>query len=175
MILHAEERESAVAHALVGIVIQVEVRDFDLAGRQGIGVDGKAMILGGDLHVAGAHVFHGMIGAVMAKFQLVSAATQGQAAKLVTEANPEYGHAAEQFADIVHGVSDRFGIAGAVGEENAVGLHGQYVFGGSARRNDVHIAIRVDQQPKNILFYAEIVGDDAMAAGLVFGRRSACL
>ena len=91
MILDAEERESAVAHALVRIIIQVDVRDFDVAGRQRIGVDGKAMILGGDLHVAGAHVFHGMIGAMMAKFQLVSAATQGETAKLVAEANAEYG------------------------------------------------------------------------------------
>ena len=34
MILHAEERERAMPHAFIRVVIQVDVRDFHLAGRQ---------------------------------------------------------------------------------------------------------------------------------------------
>ncbi len=36
MILHAEKRQRAVAHAFVGVVVQIHVRDFDVARRERI-------------------------------------------------------------------------------------------------------------------------------------------
>lgn len=34
VILHGEQRDIFVAHALVGVIVEIEVRDFDFAGRQ---------------------------------------------------------------------------------------------------------------------------------------------
>ena len=52
MILDAEERQRAVAHAFVGVVVQIDMRDFDVARRKRIGIDAEAMILRGDLDLS---------------------------------------------------------------------------------------------------------------------------
>ena len=48
MVLHAEERQRFVAHALIGVIVQIDVRNFDFTGRQGFRVDTKTVILRGD-------------------------------------------------------------------------------------------------------------------------------
>ena len=81
------------AHAFVGVVVQIHVRDFDVAGRQRIRVHAEAVILRGDFHVARQQILHRMIRAVMAEFQLESFAAQRQAAELVPQADAENRHA----------------------------------------------------------------------------------
>jgi hypothetical protein len=163
------------AHALIGVVVQVDVRDFDVTGRQRIGIDDKAVILGGDLDVPGAHVFYRVIRAMMAEFEFVSAAAQSETAKLVPQANAEYGYVAEQLADIFDAVGNGFRIAGSVGKKYAIRLHRQNLFGGSPSRNDLHFALRIDEDTKDVLLNAEIVGHYTKALGFLFGSRFVCL
>ena len=99
MILHAEKRERAVAHALVGVVVQIHVRDLDVARRQRIGIDAETVILRGNLDFAGQQILHRMIRAVMPEFQFVGLAAKRQAAELVAQANAENGHAAQQLCE----------------------------------------------------------------------------
>ena len=68
MVLDAEERERFVAQAFVGVVIQVQVRDFDFAGWQRLGVDAEAVILRSDFYLFAEQVLYGVIGAVMPEF-----------------------------------------------------------------------------------------------------------
>src|SRR6202000_3140424 len=49
MVLHAEERQRTVAHAFVGLVVQIQVREFDIARWQRLGIDAETMILRSDL------------------------------------------------------------------------------------------------------------------------------
>ncbi len=53
MILHAEERKTPVAHAFVGVIVEVDVRNFDVACGQGFWVDAEAVILRRDLYLIG--------------------------------------------------------------------------------------------------------------------------
>ena len=53
VILHAEERQFFVAHAFVGVVVEIDVGDFDVAGGQRFGIDAEAVILGGDFDFLG--------------------------------------------------------------------------------------------------------------------------
>jgi hypothetical protein len=69
MILNAEERQLFVAHSLVGVVVEVDVGDLNIAGRKRFGIDAEAVILRGDLDFLVLKILHGMIGAVVAKFQ----------------------------------------------------------------------------------------------------------
>ena len=82
MVLHGEERELAVAHALDGAVVQVEVGDLE-AGRAGNPVRvanySEAMVLRGDEHLAGAEVAHRMVPAAVAVGQLGRLAPEGEA------------------------------------------------------------------------------------------------
>ena len=75
------------AHAFIGVVVQIDVRDFHLARRQRIRIHAKAVILGRDFNVPGLQIFDGMVRAMVAEFQLVGAAAQGQPTQLVTQAN----------------------------------------------------------------------------------------
>ena len=63
-----------------------------------------------------------MVGAVVAERQLVGAPAGGQPEDLVAEADPEHRHAAEEAAHRLDQVGHALGIAGTVGEKDAVGL-----------------------------------------------------
>ena len=143
MILHAEKRQRAVAHALVGVVVQIHVRDFDVARRQRIGVDAETVILRGDFDLAGQQIFYRMIRTVMAEFQLEGLAAQRQAAELVAQADAEDRHAAQQLANVFDRVGDRLGIARTVREKYAVRLQREHVFGGSLGRDHGDVAMDV--------------------------------
>src|ERR1700676_123075 len=129
------------------------------------------MILGSDLDVPSAHVFYRVIRAMMAEFQLVGASTQSETAKLVAQANSEYGHAAEQLADVFDAIGNGFRIARAVRKKDAIRLHRQNVFGWGSRRNDLHVAVRIHEDTKDVLLNAEIVGHYAKALAFLFGNR----
>ena len=51
MVLHAEDRLRFVAQPLDRAVVQVQVRDLDV-GWERRGIDGKAVVLRGDFHLA---------------------------------------------------------------------------------------------------------------------------
>ena len=53
VILHTEQRQILVAHAFVGMVVQIQVRHFYVARWKRVGVDTKAVILGGNFNLAG--------------------------------------------------------------------------------------------------------------------------
>ena len=120
VILHAEERQVLMAHALVGVVVQIKMGDFDIAGRQRFGIDTKAVILGGDFHLIGQKIFHRMIRAVMAEFQLERFSAQRDPAKLVAKADAEDRHTPCQFANVIDRVSDGLGIPWAIGKKHAI-------------------------------------------------------
>jgi hypothetical protein len=128
------------------------------------------VILRGDFDLIGEEILHRMVGTVVAKFQLVRFAAQREAAELVAEADAEDRHAAGKVADIFDSEGGWLGIAGAVGEENTVGLHGEDIFGRGLRGDDGDIAMMVDEQAQDVLLDAEVVGDDFVAA--VFALRA---
>ena len=93
------------AHSFVRVIVQIHVRDFDVARRQRIRIDAEAMILRGDFHFLREQIFHRMVRAVMPEFQFEGLSAEREAAKLMSEADAEDRHAAEQFANIRNRVS----------------------------------------------------------------------
>src|SRR5580658_4025825 len=118
VVLHAEERQRAVAQAFEGIVVEVDVGEVDFGGVERLGIDGEVVIVAGDLDLAGVVALDGMIAAVVAELELVGFAAESEADELVAETDAEDGRAAGEFADAFLGVDNRLGIAGAVGEED---------------------------------------------------------
>src|SRR5271168_462406 len=135
--------------------------DFNFAGGERVRVNAEAVILCGDFDFLGEQVLDRMIGTVMAEFELEGFAAEGQAADLVTEADAEDGDATEQLFYVFDGIAHGFGIAGAVGEEDAVGAHGENVLGHGGGGNDRDLTLMIDEEAQNVLLDAEIVGDDA--------------
>ena len=80
VVLDAEKGKLFVAHTFVGVVVEVDVRNLDVARRQRFGIDAKAVILSGDFDFFGQKILHGMIGAVMAELQLEGFSTESETA-----------------------------------------------------------------------------------------------
>src|SRR5437764_12543993 len=101
MIVHAENWRGLVAHALVRVIVQVQVRYFDIARRQRFGIYTETVILRGDFNLIGQKIFDRMIRTVMAKFQFEGLATQGQPANLMAETDSEHGNLTDELANVL--------------------------------------------------------------------------
>ena len=93
--------------------------------------DGEAVVLGGDVDPPRLQVFDRVVGTAVAEGELVGLEADGTTEQLVAEADPEDRLVADQAADRVDDVVEGGGIAGAVGEEDDVGLLGQDLLGGA--------------------------------------------
>ncbi len=137
------------------------------------GVDGEAVVVGGDLHPSGGPVEHGLVDAAVAVVELVGAVAQGPSEQLVAQADAEEGdagveHPAQQL-DLAHG---RARVAGAVGEEHAVGVQGQDLGEGRRLRQDVDAHAPFGQLPGGAGLDAQVDGGhdgDGLGAGEVPG------
>src|SRR6476659_1740975 len=110
VILHAEQRQVAVAAASLRLIVQVYVGQFDFGLRQRVGIDREVVIVRRDLDLAGIELFHRMIAAVMSELQLESFAAERKAGELMSEADAEDGLAAHEASDVIDGISTRLGI-----------------------------------------------------------------
>src|SRR3989442_3759441 len=120
MVLHAENWLRLVAHALVWLVVQVQVRDFVVARWQRFGINAESVILRGDFDLIRQKIFHWMVRTVVAEFQLECFAAERKAANLMTQADSEDWNFADELADIFYRVLHRFRIPGPVRKKNAV-------------------------------------------------------
>ena len=85
-------------------------------------IDGEAVVLRGDLDLAGLELLDRMIGAAVAELQLVGLAAHRERQDLVAEADAEHRHVGlDQLARVVDRVPEHGGIARAVAQEHAVG------------------------------------------------------
>ena len=106
-------------------------------GGQGGGIDFKAVVLAGNHHAAAVQILHGVVGAVVAERHFAGLAAEREPQKLVAETDAEKGFAAfEHLAQGGNGVVAGFGVARAVGEEDAVGIQGEGFGGGGLRGDD---------------------------------------
>ena len=162
MVLDAEDGVVAMAEAFERLVVQIDVRDVDLVEVERVGVDREAVIVRRDLDLLRELVAHRMVGAAMSEFQLVGFAAEGEAEQLVAEADAEDRLLADQLADVAHLGLERLGVAGAVREEDAVGLERQHIFGGGERGDDGDAAAGLHEAAQDVVLDAEIVGDDVV-------------
>ena len=76
-----------------------------------------------------SQVLDRLISAAVAEFQFIGPAPVGKTENLVAEADAENGFFAEQLPDGVDNTFYPLGVAGAVGEKDAIRVHGQDSFG----------------------------------------------
>ena len=122
VVLHAEQRQVAVAQALERRVIEVHVRELDFGLRQRIGINGEIVVMRRDLDLARVQLLHRMIATVMPELELERFAAERKTRKLMAEADAEDRLAPHEAADVIYCVGAWLGIAGAVREKDAVRL-----------------------------------------------------
>jgi hypothetical protein len=159
----AEDRRFLVPQPLDGLVVEVDMGHFDIC-RQRLGIDGETVVLRSDVHFPGAQILHRLVPTAMAELELEGLRPAGQAEDLVAEADAEDGDARHHDPPgRLDGVGAGLGVAGAVGEEDSIGLQGQHIFCRSSRRDDGNIAALSAQLAQDVVLDAEVVGDDVEA------------
>ena len=102
-----------------------------------------------------------MVGAVVAVRHLQGPGTAGQGQQLVAQADAEQRHPRRQeFADRGDGVIARRRIAGAVGQENAIGLHRQHLRRRGLGGHHGDLATALGEHAQDVGLHPEIVGHD---------------
>lgn len=97
MILDREDGQRFVPQALKGLVVQIDMRRFNIR-RKRRGVDSKAMVLGGNLHFACPLVENRLIGSTVAELQLECLSSERLSDELVSQADAENGNFANQLS-----------------------------------------------------------------------------
>ena len=87
MILDGKGSKGFMFKPFKGVVIQVNVGDFNIILGQAVHVEDKSMILRGDLYLAGRKMLHRMVGAMVTEFQLACFSSQGKPKNLVAHAD----------------------------------------------------------------------------------------
>ena len=102
------------ANAFVGVIIQVQVCDFDIARRQRLGVHAEAVVLRGNFDLIGEKILYGVIRTVMSEFQLERLAAERKSTNLVAKTDSEDRNLPDKLADIFNGVFHWLRIARTV-------------------------------------------------------------
>jgi hypothetical protein len=101
------------------VVVEVEVGDVRLPLHRSL-IHREAVVLGGDLHLPGQEVLDRLVRPSMAELHLVGRPADGPGEDLVTEADAEHRHLAQQRRHRAVGARHRRRVPGAVGQEHAV-------------------------------------------------------
>ena len=156
VVLNAERWKRFMSKALQCLIIQIDVSDFDFGFGKRIDFDRKSMVLCGNFDLTRGNPKDWVVTTSMPEFQLIGASTQGQAQNLVTKTDAEDRFLAEQLPHRVDCVCHGLRIARTVGEKNPVGIKAQNLAGTRPGWHHGQFATMVCQQPKNVVFDAEI-------------------
>ena len=105
----------------------------------------------------------------MAELELIGPGAVGKGYHLVAEAYAEYRQPA---LDVLYQLDDRediFGVAGAVGKKDAVGMKGHDPLCRGVVGNDDDVAAALVETPDDIVLYATVDGDDII---FIVGRAA---
>src|SRR5262247_3208647 len=165
VVLHREHRPLAMPQPFAGAVVEVEMRRLPPVRRHRRRVDGEAVVLRGDLDLAGGDVLHWVVRAVVPERQLVRPAAGREAQDLMAQAYAEDRHAPEKPADRLDQIRHALGVARPVGDEHAVRLRLEDLRGRRRRGHHRHVAADRAELAQDVVLDAAIVGDDLEARG----------
>ena len=163
VVLDAEGGQRAVAEALDRAVVQVALRDVEIAVGDRRGIDLELVVLTRDVDVARVEVFDRVVRTVVAVRQPRSRSSGGAAHDLVTEADAEHRDLTQRFAREVHRPIEDGGIAGAVRQHEPVCAARAHVRPGRRMRKHHHPASALAQRPQDVGLHAIVDHRDQQA------------
>ena len=133
MILDRKHRMIETDHAFNRMIIQTDMRDrqFSMAGLnerwtlrhllEGYwAFNGKIMVLRRDLHLPGSEIHHGMVGPMVAEFQLIGLETERQPKDLMPQTNAEDRISSDQCLHLLSRIGQSLWIAWPIREKHTV-------------------------------------------------------
>ena len=115
MILNRKDRQRPMPHSFYGLIVEVDVGQFQVRVLNGVHVHAKPVVLRGYFNLTGEQIFDWVIRPVVPEFELEGFSTERQAQQLMAEANAERGVVTHEASDRIHRIHDRFRIPRAIG------------------------------------------------------------
>lgn len=109
VVLNAHNGLQTMTQAFDGAVIEINMGNLD-TGWQGVGVNGKTVVLRGDTHPTGREIFDRLIPSPVAEFEFEGLASQSGTKQLMPQADPEDRLPADQLAQRLMSVAQSGGI-----------------------------------------------------------------
>lgn len=171
MPLKTERRPISTRHTLERAIEKRAMCRNEMLGQTRL-VDRETVILRRDEHAPGLQILDGMVRAVVTEFHLHRTRTTRETEQLVAETNSEYRHILiENLSNRSNRVIARLRIAGAVREKNTFGREREDICRTRLRRHDRHLAARVDEQAKDVVLDAVVVGHHTKRPMVCASRR----
>ncbi len=120
MVLHAENALAPVTETFQRLIVQVDMRDFDIVHVQRIRIHRETVIVRGNLHSLGQLIEHRVIRATMPELQFVSFPAEGEPQDLIAQANAKNRRLADQLAHIRDLTVQRFRVARPIRKKHAI-------------------------------------------------------
>ena len=120
VVLDAEDGKGAVAETFDRAVVQVALRNEEVAGRDRRRVHLELVVLAGDVHPARLEVFDRVVGAVVAEWQPRGARAGRATEDLMTEADAEDRDASDGLAGQLHRPVEHRRVTRPVGQDHPV-------------------------------------------------------
>ena len=139
MILHGKDRQLCVAQPLDGIVVHIRMRHNERRPRKGGRIDGIAVVLRGDVHLAHLQILDGLIAAAMPELHLVRLCAKREREQLMPEADAEDRLLPCELAHLLHNLRHIRRIAGTVREEYSIGIQRKHLLGARMRGHNRHL------------------------------------
>ena len=160
VVLHRKSPFASDAHALDGLVVEVDVRHFHAVGSgdNGIFVDAETVILAGNFTPTGNEVFDRMIDAAVAVVHFVGGNVHRQRQNLMTQTNAEQGQvfSKDGFGGL-HGVAHRSRVARTVRKKITIWIPSLYLLQRRLGRKHLQVAIAVGEALQYIALDAIII------------------
>ena len=131
------------------------------------------MVLRGDLHATAHQIHNRLVTATVTEFKLFHLGAAGQADHLVTQANTKDRHLADQLLHLLVGLHHGIGVAGAVGQKDAIRIHVEHLTRGRIPRHDGEVAAGTDQALQNTALHTAVVGDHVVTGRSGSHKRKA--
>ena len=161
VVLDTEQRLMTMGHRRHRAVVEIEVGHLDAVGGKTRCIEGKPMVLAGDLHLPGGAA--GMVETAMPVTELEGGAAHGKPQNLMPETDSEQREIPllDQTTGQLDSVTDSRRIPRPVGQEHTLRLAGQHGLQIGRCRHDRDIATMTHQAIKNGALDAEIDRNDA--------------
>ena len=173
-LVHHDRRDTAAypdAQIAIGRVLGLAARKLGDKLAQAGEQQAKAVVLRGDLHTAADQIHNRLVATTMTEFEFFHLGAARQADHLVTEADAKDRHLADQLLHLLVGLHHGIGVAGAIGQKDAIGIHVEHLTRGCIPRHDGEVAVSTDQALQDAALDTAVVGDHFVAGRSGRGKR----
>ena len=144
------------------LVVEVDMGDFQVrVGLRFLPVDGKTVVLGSDLPLAGQQVHHGVVDSPVPMVHFIGTHPVCAGDHLMSQTDPKKGLArVDDFPGGCNGILQGFRVPGAVGDEIPIRVPGFHGFEGSVMGEDLYVGSPFGQVPEDVFLDTYIQGRD---------------